>query len=77
MVNIVIILAILITLVLLAKFGGLDVLINGFLAIVGFIGSLMLSVLVIAALCLVGLIFIPIVIIILICIFISELFGKD
>lgn len=76
MIQVILILAVLMTIVLLAKFGGLEAIINGFLAIVGFIGSLILSVFVIACLCIAGVIIIPIIIIIVICIFITELFDK-
>lgn len=76
MLEAIIIIAVLITLVLLTKLGGLELIVNAFIALVGFIFSLLIAVLVIGCLCLVGVIVVPILIIIAICAVIMEIFEK-
>lgn len=76
MLEVTIIIAILITLVLLTKLGGLELIVNAFIALVGFIFSLLIAVLVIGCLCLVGVIVVPILIVIAICAVIMEIFEK-
>lgn len=76
MLEVTIIIAVLITLVLLTKLGGLELIVNAFIALVGFIFSLLIAVLVIGCLCLVGVIVVPILIVIAICAVIMEIFEK-
>lgn len=72
----IVIICIILALAVLAKVGGIEPLFNGFIAVIGFIFSLALTIVVIAGLCMLGLFCIPLGIILLIGSFLVFLFDK-